>query len=556
MQENPDYIVILTKHYVPTVPIPYFFLTSSTAAAVIFVQVNAQAYLVCVHCLNLDDVALVVSIPSFDIETISEKYKEMYRNFHSTIVFDGFLSTSKLVCMSRNEVDFYEEKPCALSEISRHLNYTAVYMKNKHVLNKHLTPIPTGRVVVNYIMNSYLDEYLYDRTLQRLYVVVVPGCIFESYNFVWIIDSSIVPTALVDVLDWATWTWICQAIVFTSLGLYIFTWRNQNGQDQKGVIHIFSSAWLLVPFLVEQSQLPKTKCLQRVGVLASSVAMLWSLMVLVISNGYKGVLYSFLTERTSPDVPTTIEGILDTNQFIVTTSAVNVDDVPNSLFHFKLQEYMDFGVGNTRLNKTLHSFYDRLNFANISTTNLALKRGKVANDSQAGNAEFYNHMYIASELDTSLYNLLINSYGSSKMTLPGPIISLFSDRYPLIIEHNFFAPHFVRVLYTLVESGFMQLWKSYSDSWKKLYRFKVLGNFNHTGSREFESKTTKLNLWGLVWNPGRFGQRVDGILTLQILQVVCYVFCAGLSTSVLVFVLEAIVFHIKLKDKKGVLKAQ
>jgi len=195
----------------------------------------------------------------------------------------------------------------------------------------------------------------------------------------------------------------------------------------------------------------------------------WLLMTLVISNGYKGVLFTILTTNVLPWTPKTLAEAAESQFFFTTTSGYDQNPVHNApeessalIQISNILDKVDQGKLQMQNEPAFRKLKDSLIFISRRKYSLFLNIGKYPRMTNGTQVFVPNDGIILLDMDI-LVNLFENLHElyTNKVVKRGEKVELMSERTPWMMERNAFlrlAYPFVQGVY---ESGVYNKWDYY-----------------------------------------------------------------------------------------------
>ncbi|CAG7830578.1 unnamed protein product [Allacma fusca] len=366
-------------------------------------------------------------------------------------------------------------------------------------------------------------------------------------------EPSLTHFALWDGMDLISWI-----LVFISASLVILALKLVN---KRGAPTVSPLRIVVVFLMLEQGLLPSRNSLKILGKKAAFMVSLWALMCVVISNGYKGNIFSLLTAISSPQVPQNMDQILELNTSLITRAAYRSGNGQiKSLIHYTIFELKQQGSLKYHLNDTISRLSNKVAFTSAQTSEIAFSQTGPGVKSNAT----YSHVprkipqlaktyiYIGDAEDVSLYSMLLAVTKKKPLILQGPTIDLFWQRLPILVLRNFFTEAYTQVALRIVESGLWYLWGRYEEMhWnlqemKKFIQLEISSNLKSSNVDFAENMLPRKpgqrrwNILGLIWSKSIFsrGTKVVDSLKTEAFTVVFVFFAAGILLGIACFIFE------------------
>ncbi|CAG7704626.1 unnamed protein product [Allacma fusca] len=525
---NPSYVLVLIDPIMDldlelsNVDI-YMYLNVGTTAPLIFIRANKISQLVCFSCqskssweINSLGKIYFWDISNFDLAQINELDRKLHKNFNLGIVIQirwpEYKSCSPLNMNIRS--DSYS---CIHQAVGKHLNFTSRYSSNGKLFHCHylrskaVSLLLSGSLTPDLWIKNFNSSCVRDLELEYL----IPAEIFYQYFYVMVVDPRLSHSFLWSGMDFGTWSSVFLSALATVYAVGYLRIKNSVNVP---------SHLLVLPFLLEHGQLP-VKGVLKIGNRAVFILVIWCLMTIVISNGYKGTLYSLMTAFVPPTTPTSFEEILASKYFLVTTAIYikNKKSVgaisSNNKLRYDLKNYSNdptlqkiLRVERNLMETVVYtsSFMDQLVFSNTED-------GQDVKLGLPNSRERFRvpptHIFIERDWQVKLYLLLVKLSKSKEIPIMGPRIDFDVVRTPFLVQKNIFSPAITNCLFQMVESGLWDLWLRYHESYLKLKTLKMYLSFeknkgkrNRTSRKNFHEMTDlesqeagKLNFHALCW---------------------------------------------------------
>ncbi|CAG7732490.1 unnamed protein product [Allacma fusca] len=543
-----------------TPPSMYYFLVSN--AKIIFIRNGKYLQLLCISCLKalttLHHDQVFVSITSMDLGHIDAFVRHINSNLLNALVAQNLLRSSagcSPIVFSRTLAG-----ACAQDVLGSKFNFTPSPMPFKDMETgkfRQTSKLHSSAVVFEMISDRRLTNWItnYYKKEGILFDYVITAEIFSSFTFLLVIpEPALIHSALWEGMDAFTWGLIALSTFAAILALKFV--RGQN-------LSTMNASEVVLFFLLEQGQLPSKNSLQTVGIKGALIVAIWSMVSTVISNGYKGNMFSLLSSISLPNIPVNWEDIVKSERFLVSTAsfiiAANINDnAKHSMLHSSIDELQAEGRISQRLNKTLSELSHKLVFTNATSSVIAYSqtsRGKeigLPSPSQLFRLPD-DYIFIQQDRHLELYSLLMKVAKSNALVLQGPSQDLFSERIPIMMVRNFFTENYTKMFFQIVESGLYSLWKKYSDMYAKLNEMKKFIELVGKVEPEFESNNStttsqvladkmksRHNLLALIWGDAKTTRGITDLVGLRLdtFRIVFVFYGLGMFTSLAPFLYE------------------
>ncbi|CAG7726254.1 unnamed protein product, partial [Allacma fusca] len=401
---------------------------------------------------------------------------------------------------------------------------------------------PSSVIVSDLYASKDLSAWIANHSLWFSYDWLVTAETFKAFLFIWVITKpSLTHSALWDGFEKISWI-----LLIMSVSMVILALKRARNKDVQSV----SSAQIVVFLLLEQGQLPSRKSLKILGVKASALISLWALMCIVISNGYKGNMFSLLTAISSPEVPRNLDQILNLKTPLITGAAYEdgYGEI-NSLIHQTIYEVQQHEHLSSSLNQTISRLSNKVVFTTSEISEMissqTYQRITVNKTSLPSSGKMFElpkaYIYIGEAEDVSLYSMLLAVTKKKPLILPGPNIDLFWQRVPMLVLRNFFTEVYKQAAFQIVESGLWHLWEQYENVHSKLLEMKKFIQLETESNYKYKNLTVadnrlfktpgqrKWNILRLIWGKSialRAIMVVDGLKT-EAFTVVFTVYAVG-----------------------------
>ncbi|CAG7717273.1 unnamed protein product [Allacma fusca] len=550
--EDPDYLIISTNthprdhsRYVFGID-PRGYQFQILQARVIYLRQGFYSQLLCITCLiqfgSTQANFIFQNVTGLDLFAIDKLAMEIHKNLRRALVaYSASFAPPSCSPLMRSIKSF----ECAQGVLMRLLNFTLASAPSNKIFDSSVFNIrkpPSSAILGNIFASSNLPQWIGNHSRWLSYDWLVTAETFNTFTFAWVItEPSLTHSALWDGLDIISWI-----LVLMSVSLVILTLKLVRKRDVPTV----SSFQIVIFLMLDQGQLPPRKSLKILGVQAGALVSIWALTCVVITNGYKGNMFSLLTAISSPQVPQTLDEVLELKTHLMTRAAYRSTkgDV-KSMIHNTIFELHQHGSLSFNLHETISRLSHRVVFTTAQTAEIAYSQTGQGIKSNST----YLHMpgkfpqlpktyiYIGDAEDVSLYSMLLAVNKKKPLILQGPTIDLFWQRFPLLILRNFFTEVYKQAMFRIVESGLWSLWDKYGhvnsnvrsmNDFIYLARRSMYDSGNFTGVHDMLQKMPRQRWWnilGLIWGKSIFnkGTMVIGGLKMEAFTVVFAVFAAG-----------------------------
>ncbi|CAG7785080.1 unnamed protein product, partial [Allacma fusca] len=308
LKENPQFIIILLK-FLDHSNIDNIFNSVRvqlwTTAKIIFIS-DQIPYVFCPHCLyryhRSKPIGFLTEIPeNSSIFKINEIYRKMHRNLEGMWVVqseDLRKDSCKLVSLN------LKATPCAFEILQKHRNVTMLPITGKILMDSvYLKLRPAGAIITGYTLSSNLASRINNYNRPAIFEYVISGEKSHQISFSWIITAALSKSALWRSMDVATWIYSIFFAIITALSAQLVAKTKQRD---------FQLPTVMFAMMLEQDQLTLKNPFTVLGRRAMYLILTWSLVSIIVSNGYRGTLFSLLAALSIPDIPNDIRDILDT----------------------------------------------------------------------------------------------------------------------------------------------------------------------------------------------------------------------------------------------------
>jgi len=490
---NPSTIIYITKE--PSEPINeesrvhelvgYIFVTSTFY---VIDDGNQKCFMICTLCGN--------SQILFQLKTNSDLTDLKWRQIHTSTleipvfagVYDwrGDSSTCEVYRFKlggRYNAHFPDASHCFLRLLRPYYNLTSGdirgFPRSVHALRYPLT----SRTVKDNLLGG-MKETTEFRTLENIPLILPYGLKTEPFRFCTVVrPEKFGFDALTKPFD--TQTWIFLIISTMLLGFYVFS-SFKHTQNSSLVLYVFS-------ILVEQGQDVAGER-TNFGSNMLAVLIIWLLITIVISNGYKGVLFTLLTMSKIPWTPTSVQELVESKIFLTTVTGIGNPQggayslAIDELTHI-IQEEEAVGLDTNRTNMLL-KLRDSVQFIDSGRTKdlfVAIGRNYIS--------ENLTVIPIPSEFTLLDYDYRISFFSdligiyTDKLVILGDHIPMLTMWITWYVERTAFIRLIYKDLKAVHESGIFSRWDYYNGIQTKYHRMLTalamarLNDWKSAGSR-------------------------------------------------------------------------
>lgn len=328
-----------------------------------------------------------------------------------------------------------------------------------------------------YSTRRYSSEEMERTILRKSFVKWLwsPTAVFYQY-YDYVIFARRPPYSMAILLkpyDMSTWS----GILVTLMAVSIFTVMDNTAKDNR-VMLLISSLLGYIAFLLETPGNFLTRvCTKRPKLWFGLVILLF----LVLSNGYKGCVVSFMANEGKPEVPKTLADLANSNMKLVTGD--------NKLARVIIPEIIAQAYASSvsvfkKILQRLLLIQDKVKLLRDDFSKNTIKKviGLQTNE------ELVDIALITDERGVKDWIIIM-----SKLTdyyiieRNDPIIRQFFNIYSFLVLENFFAPIFIKELKQYYESGIVVLEEQH-QMWK--YKTAII--------KEFSGNKMKENIYALI----------------------------------------------------------
>ena len=477
--EDPTYIVFMNlRSSIVRNDYDYVKYIDTTSSFYVLAFTDQSVRLICVTCKTLN------RVKSFSESTW--KQIQIQTKIPVTSVYNAIWDTDTVNSFDSCGISHYERftsrtqpypRICFFREIKQRLNTTD---SRKHRIPAYsemsIYSLYKGNIDNPFKKHSFSRFVLLPYGMRKFYYGF--GAVTRSYGY----DIN----SLVKPFDFLTWSFLIAS--FLSLCLYFRICFRITNKRTLLETHVFS-------ILMEQSQDIVTEC----GVLQRKTCGLlvcWMLLVFLVGNAYKGVLFTILTTLSFPAVPKTLQEVTESDSFVISTAIVSQNGI-GSEAKYEIGNIVEeasqgrLNISNVDLYKKLNNLIVFLgNDVDISSLFVAMEKGDKLKG-QDGNYTAIPKNLIIFDRDVTidLFKELNSLFTTNTMLVLGQKIDLIWLRAQWLFRRNAIARLASPILINLVESGIYERWQQYSSvyaAYTRLYyaKRKILDNcFNVSNSR-------------------------------------------------------------------------
>lgn len=435
----------------------YQYTAHIDVTSTFYVFSNRRIFLICSTC--------TFSNLLFEISHISHLSDQHWRHLHLTygarIYVQDMLQpwddtipyTCELFPKPVSDMRYPETNSCFLRSMKTRLNVTAYLELGIQIGKQAFAPMGKQNV-----------DFLFTRPqLTQSFECVSIGMLVTQYQFGTLINPYIHQMeGLSRPLDKTVW--ILLFISFVALCAYfrlVFRYvENRNGVRIQE-LQVLST-------LLDQSDDRAGKC-KNLSKRTGALLMMWMFIALLISNAYKGVLFSFLTTPAAPIVPMNLKEMVNSKYFLATISAQgkvgNVTSTAKGYIN-QIIEDLKNGIGTSSLPdyEALRSkmiFFDpildvsSLFVPSFTQVDNILPAGVSPNHSVPAELIFFD-----GREKVKLFGE-VSSLFSSNVFIMGDTFDLFTSRDQWVFERNTFLRLVFPYLQGVGESGIFARWQNW-----------------------------------------------------------------------------------------------
>ncbi|CAG7734161.1 unnamed protein product [Allacma fusca] len=570
-KENPTYVIIWTqetnrknlKDY------PNFFRNISWASTTaIFFSVMENSSDVKIQLIKISEPEDQNAVRLHELNMFDRKYYfrewwRHHRNLERTIVkdFSYFQMKNPEDCVIYTAGMDTLPVACSMAVIETQLNFTFIRDREESWWNLKIHRFPSY-TIGNFFADFWLVQRVRENPENIVFEWLCPAMTFEKMTYLAVFDlNEHKISSLWGEFDWTTWFCILTSITCMSSAFHIFILKPNK---QNSIRKIYASLEFTSAFVIEMPVAhvahEKRFVKKNLRVMFFYLVALWSGVSLVLSNAYKGALFSFLAATTAPPIPQNLEELVRGNYFLATTSHYVKGSTrePLSLLYYALNETLEYGIMNEKRKDVLQELeyqtvFLKSNLSIIASSHVKLDKGPLP---QRGLSSFpksllegsnlvnnsvvlpLNYILIGEEDEIRLFEFMMQSLKNSRRFVGiGPTIDLFVKRTPVYIQRNFLYPVFNWNLYQIFESGLWERWLFYHEihtAYLELKMFRSQMKFRKRG----------LNLLDMLFRGQRMLESVakkdneEKPLSLNVLQTVFILLFIGAFVSVVTFNVE------------------
>ncbi|CAG7829622.1 unnamed protein product [Allacma fusca] len=571
-KENPTYVIIWTQETNKTnlEDFPNFFRNiswASTTAIYFSLAENeggAKIQLIKISEPEDKNAVRLHDINIFDRRHYFQEWWRHHKNLERTIVKDfSYFQTKKPEDCSIYTAGM-DTLPvaCSMAVIETQLNFTFIRDREENFWNLKIHRFPSY-VVGKFFADFWLVRRVRNNDENIVFEWLCPAMTFEKMTLLAVFDLNAHKiSSLWGEFDWTTWLGILVSILCMSVVFHILILKPK--KTNSIVRTIYSSLEFTSAFVIEMTVAhvadEKRFVKKNLRVMFFHLVVLWSGVSLVLSNAYKGALFSFLAATTAPPIPQNLEELVRGNYFLATTSHYVKGSAgePLSLLYYALNETLQYGIMNEKRKDVLQELESKTVFIKsglsvIASSHVEQNKGQLpqrglssfpntllGESSKVNNSVILplNYVLIGEEEEIHLFQFMMQSLKDSRRFVgKGPTIDLFVKRTPVYVQRNFLYPVFNWNLYQIFESGLWERWLFYHEIHTanlELKTFRSQMNFKKRG----------LNLLDMLFRGQRMLESAankdneEKSLSLNVLQTVFFLLFIGICTSVVIFTAE------------------
>jgi len=345
--------------------------------------------------------------------------------------------------------------------------------------------------------------------------------------------------SLVRPFDLLTWSCLIVSILSFCFYLQILFWIKKERTLLK--LDVFS-------VLMEQSQSIVREC-GRMSKQTCGLLVCWMLLVFLVANAYKGVLFTLLTTLWFPTVPKSLQEVVESDYFVLSDGKINNGSVVSAA-KYEIDNIVE-EVEQGRLNISNVEFYKNLKKSIVffgkdvdpPTLFSAIQKGEKLKRKDGNFTAIPEKIIIFDRESTlELFKELNAIFTSNTMLVLGQQIDLLWLRRQWMFRRNAIARLASPILIGLVESGIYERWGQYRSlylTYKYLYVTKqdLLKFYNN--SKIYISKKDNIIAY-LLFKPytAKPSPESGKPITMKFFFVFAQMLLYCLALSVLSFVFE------------------
>lgn len=278
-----------------------------------------------------------------------------------------------------------------------------------------------------------------------------------SIALVWL-GHDLQLTAFLHVFEWKTWTVL---LAFSAYLIAAFTGIARRRSPKISLVTLLKVAAAVYGYLIEISVLSRRKIQQYVNLQGAILFFVWCQTAAIISNQYRGSLYSLVAAKPLPAMPKSIEEIAHFPSFVFSNSHFQSEDGEKiSTINVTIMHVLN-GNGNDNYSfnriwhQRLEEFADKVLFEPLNISEIILSQFPSYSPTNYANFRLpLSHIYVGTEDDVAQYASLSRILDQKRRTiLVGPPLPLFIHRFSLLLTGPLFAKEIEDVAGRIVETG-------------------------------------------------------------------------------------------------------
>ncbi|CAG7717775.1 unnamed protein product, partial [Allacma fusca] len=361
-KENPTYVIIWTQetNRKNLKDFPNFFQNISWASTTaIFFSVMENSSDVKIQLIKISEpedknAVRLHELNIFDRRHYFRGWWRHHKNLERTIVKDfSYFQTKKPEdCAIYTAGMDTLPVACSMAVIETRLNFTFIRDREENWWYLKIRRFPSY-VVGNFFADFWLVQRVRENPENIVFEWLFPAMTFEKMTFLAVFDvNALKISSLWGEFDWVTWLGIllsigCMSAVFHIL---ILKPRIANSLARKIYASLEFNSAFVIEMAVAHVAHEKRFVKNNLHLMFFHLVTLWSGVSLVLSNAYKGALFSFLAATTAPQIPQNLEELIRGNYFLATTSHYVKGSAgePLSLLYYALNETLQYGIMNEK----------------------------------------------------------------------------------------------------------------------------------------------------------------------------------------------------------------
>lgn len=405
-------------------------------------------------------------------------------------------------------------------------------------------------------MSSYIDDenVRHIDFIEKIVEWVPFGVVSEHMEFIaFQRKPHFSASALVQPYHWRGWV----LIVTMATGLLLITILFAGKSEALTLSVLVSMVTSIIAGMLDQPIYSKCNVSAHVKIYKSHILaliwLLWILIIVVLGNGYKGTLYSFLTTESPPSWPKSLSQLVASKYCVLTTEE-------KRLYHWGKLRYISSYVRSEFLEPLMHGIpgvdfpdeYSKLNETlrfyirgeTDITSKIIQQNPSLIKDPncpyKVGKDKCTKFAILQSDPirdSISLLYLMKELVMSERVVLPR-----FRTVTPPLISRNFFMEPFLNGVAALESSGILQALQNHMTKW--LICLRILSRTKLAQDTSTETKIPFLRcltqISGKVTNPNELREKYPP-QAISIQQIVgAFYICMLVSTglSLLIFIFE------------------